>query len=205
MYKGFFMYIDPKNILRFINLQDEKGKEQRNIFLNDWGIDWNKLDKEFAIRNYTREGENGEGNDKMYWKDKQQKSKHEKELRETHFVFSKNLILAIEDTNERVLHKYDPNKQGKSQRKGENKTALEGIYFSEEKQIYTVGYKSLNITAEDSVIVRKLHYYQKPEKFEVKELLQTLSVQFVRNQQYTVYPYFFHLLNLYRKDILRSE
>ncbi len=205
MYEGFFMYVDNKNILQFIDLQDQKGKEQRNMLLDDWGIDWNKLDKEFSIRNYTREGENGEGNDKMYWKDKQQKSKHEKELRETHFIFSKSLILSIEDTNERVLHKYDPNKQGKSQRKGEHKTALEGIYFSNKKQIYTVGYKSLNQTAEHSVIVRDLHYYEKPDNFKIEDLLQTLSVQFVRNQQYTVYPYFFDLLNLYRKDILQRD
>lgn len=197
MHQNFLMYVDNASVLQFIDLQDRKGKDQRGELLKNWGIDWLKIDNDFSIRNYTRKN----GKDETYTKNGEVKNKHEEDLKKTHFVFAKDLVLAIEDTEERVLHKYDPEKKG-TQRKGEYKTALEGIYFSEEQQLYTVGYKSLDITADDSVKVRKLHYYQKPENFKVDDLLKTLAVQFVRNQQYTVYPYFFDLLRLYQKDIL---
>jgi len=83
----------------------------------------------------------------------------------------------------------------------ESKTALEGIYFSEIENIYTVGVKSMAMSMDKSTKIRKLQFYKKPENFKMDDLLQTLSVQFVRNKQYTVYPYFFDLLNLYRQDI----
>ncbi len=198
MYKNFLMFSDENNVLKFIDLRNKEGKDKRNEYLKALGIEWFEIERRFSERNYTRDN-NGQDIINRFG------NKTENAIKDTHFIFSNGLALAIEDTEERVLHKYDPKKQGKSQRAGENKTALEGIYYSEEKQIYTVGEKSMNIDMDKSVIVRKIHYYQKPENFKLDNLLQTLTVQFVRNQQFTVYPYFFDLLNLYQKDIIRTE
>lgn len=198
MYKGFFMYCDKKNVLRFINLDNKQGKEQRNNHLLGLGINWFDIEENFAARNYTRK----EGKDITRKRLGKIINRHTNAIRNTHFIFSSGTVLAIEDTNERILHKYDEDKMGKSQRKTEQKTALEGVYYSTRGNVYSVGYKSLNITADDSVHIRKLHYYQKDEDFNMDDILKTLAVEFVRNKQYTVYPYFFDLLNLYRKDIL---
>lgn len=181
MHENILMYIE-NNVLKFIDLEDQKGKAERNLFLSKLRIDWLEIEKTFTARNYDQSG---------------------KKLQKARFVFAENLALSIEDTEERVLHTYDPNKKDASQRTKENKTALEGIFYSESEQIYTVGYKSLNQTADKAVIVRKWHYYQKPEDFKIEDLLATLSVQFVKNKQYTVYPYFFDLLRLYKEDIKR--
>ena len=203
MHGNYLMYANEENVLQFIDLRHKIGKDQRLEFLKNLGIDWFEVEKDFAKRNYTR---NANGEYRTYVKNGEVRNKHLETLKKTHFIFAKELVLTIEYTEERVLHKYDDKKKGKSQRKGEQKTALEGVWYSPEKSIYTVGYKSLNITADDSVIVRHLYYYQKPENFKIDDgLLQTLTVQFVRNQQYTVYPYFFDLLRLYEKDIMQMQ
>jgi hypothetical protein len=198
MHQNIFMYADDEFILRFLNLDNPDEKKQRNNILKNWGIDWFTFDKQFAERNYTRQ-ENGQN--KTYKKSGETKDKHEETLKKTHFVFEKDLILAIEDTEERVLFNTDATKTIKSQRITESKTVLEGIYFSESESIYTVGVNSMDMSMDKSIKVRRLYYYQKPHNFKVDDLLQTLSVQFVRNKQYTVYPYFFDLIRLFKKDI----
>lgn len=45
-------------------------------------------------------------------------------------------------------------------------------------------------------------YHQGEEQFDMQFFLRMLSVQFVRLKQYTVYPYPFHLLDLYVENIL---
>lgn len=198
MYQNTFMYVDDDYILQFLNLDNPSEKQKRNEFLKNWDIDWFEFDKHFAGRNYTRQ-ENGQN--KTYQKNRETRDKHEESLKRTHFVFAKDLVLAIEDTEERVLFNTDATQTTESQRIIESKTALEGIYFSEKENIYTVGEKSMGMSMDKGIQVRRLYYYQKPADFKIDDLLQTLSVQFVRNKQYTVYPYFFHLLNLYRKDV----
>ncbi|MFN3315894.1 MAG: hypothetical protein ACK40K_03715, partial [Raineya sp.] len=202
MYQNTFMYVDNEYILQFLNLENPKEKDKRNEFLKNWNIDWFAFEKQFADRNYTR---NENGQNKTYQKNGETRDKHEESLKRTHFVFAKDLVLAIEETEERVLFNTDATQTTESQRIIKSKTALEGIYFSETDNIYTVGEKSMGMSMDKSIKVRRLHYYQKPNDFKINDLLQTLSVQFVRNKQYTVYPYFFDLLNLYRKDVQQTE
>ncbi len=202
MYQNTFMYVDNEYILQFLNLDNPKEKDKRNEFLKNWHIDWFQFEKQFADRNYTR---NENGQNKTYQKNGETKDKHEESLKRTHFVFAKDLVLAIEETEERVLFDTDATQTTESQRIIGSKTALEGIYFSEAENIYTVGEKSMGMSMDKSIKVRRLYYYQKPDNFKINDLLQTLSVQFVRNKQYTVYPYFFDLLNLYRKDVQQAE
>lgn len=42
-----------------------------------------------------------------------------------------------------------------------------------------------------------------PKKFDMTPFLESMSTQFVRYNRYTVYPYFFGLLNMYIEEILR--
>jgi hypothetical protein len=189
MYQNTFMYVDNQYILQFLNLDNPSEKQKRNKFLKNWNIDWFEFEKQFAERNYTQNNE----------------EKTLTKMKNTHFVFAKELVLAIEDTEERVLFDTGATQRSESQRIIESKTALEGIYFSETENIYTVGEKSMGMSMDKSIKIRRLHYYQKPKSFKIDDLLQTLSVQFVRNKQYTVYPYFFDLLNLYRKDVQQAE
>jgi hypothetical protein len=198
MYGNFLMYIDDHKKLKFIDLHEREGKEMRNEYLKKLDINWVVIEKDFERRNFTnaKETEYDAENERLI-------NKHNNLLRDTHFVFSKGIVLAIEDTKERVLFKSAATEKKESQRLVNSKTALEHVFYAEREQIYTVGYISLNQTAEDSVAIRKLHFYQKTADFDMQALLQTLTVKFVRNQQYTVYPYFFDLLNLYRYDILR--
>lgn len=202
MYQNTFMYVDNDYILQFLNLDNAKEKDKRNEFLKNWNIDWFQFEKQFAERNYTR---NENGQNKTYQKNGETKDKHDESLKRTHFVFAKDLVLTIEETEERVLFDTDATQTTESQRIIESKTALEGIYFSEIDNIYTVGEKSMGMSMDKSIKIRRLYYYQKPNDFKINDLLQTLSVQFVRNKQYTVYPYFFDLLNLYRKDVQQTE
>jgi hypothetical protein len=202
MFQNIFMYVDNQYILQFLNLDNPSEKQKRNEFLKNWNIDWFEFENQFSDRNYTR---NENGQNKTYQKNGETKDKHEESLKRTHLVFGKDLVLAIEDTEERVLFDTDATQTTESQRIIESKTALEGIYFSEKENIYTVGEKSMGMSMDKSIKIRRLHYYQKPNDFKIDNLLQTLSVQFVRNKQYTVYPYFFDLLNLYRKDVQQAE
>jgi hypothetical protein len=202
MFQNIFMYVDNQYILQFLNLDNPSEKQKRNEFLKNWNIDWFEFEKQFSDRNYTR---NENGQNKTYQKNGETKDKHEESLKRTHLVFGKDLVLAIEDTEERVLFDTDATQKSQSQRINDSKTALEGIYFSEAENIYTVGEKSMGMSMDKSIKIRRLYYYQKPNEFKINDLLQTLSVQFVRNKQYTVYPYFFDLLNLYRKDVQQAE
>lgn len=202
MFQNIFMYVDENFVLQFVNLDNPSEKKKRHEFLKNWNIDWFSFDTQFSERNYTR---NENGQNKTYQKNGENKDSHEEALKRTHFVFAKELVLAIEDTEERVLFNTEATQTNESQRIIESKTALEGIYFSETENIYTVGEKSLGMSMDKSIKIRRLHYYQKSNDFKITDLLQTLSVQFVRNKQYTVYPYFFDLLNLYRKDVQQAE
>jgi hypothetical protein len=197
MYQNTFMYVDDYYVLQFLNLDNPSEKHKRNEFLKNWGIDWFEFEKQFADRNYTR---NENGQNKTYPKNGETKDKHEESLKRTHFVFAKGLVLAIEETEERVIYNKEAYDQTGKARGNDAINALKGIYFSETENIYTVGLRdNMNRSMDKSVKVRRLYYYQKPDNFKIDDLLQTLSVQFVRNKQYTVYPYFFDLLNLYRE------
>lgn len=197
MYKGYFLYID-NSVINFQDLRTPKGKMFRNEYLDLLGINWNQIEKRFSEKHklgkYRHADSVADPN-----------ARHEMALMDGRFIFGPNLALEIEDTEERVLHSTIKDNIGMSQRKVENKTALEGVYYSDIEGIYTVGAKTLGFSSDDSVRIRQIYYFQKPSDFDFSDLLQSLLVQFVRNKQYTVYPYFFDLINLYRNDIvLRS-
>ncbi|MCL4299578.1 MAG: hypothetical protein KJ077_27830 [Anaerolineae bacterium] len=46
-------------------------------------------------------------------------------------------------------------------------------------------------------LIRKFDVYMGQDLFDIQIFMPTMEVKFVRHEQYTVYPYFFHLIDLY--------
>lgn len=193
MFRGIFIYFE-NNKMQFIDLQNVKGKTKRNEYLKSIGVDWYAIENDFAKRNQTKDED---GQDKIRTRKGESTNQHTTGLKNTHFVFSTETCLAIEDTKEYVLHQYNPEKKGQSQRTKENVTALVDVHYCPENNVYSVGTKGIGMKLDDGVSIRRIHYYQKKSDFDIEILLKTMAVQFVKNKQFTVYPYFFDLINLY--------
>jgi len=52
-------------------------------------------------------------------------------------------------------------------------------------------------------LIRRYDVLQGVDRFDIRPLLDAASVQFVRQHQFTVYPYPFHLIDLYVENVLR--
>jgi len=79
----------------------------------------------------------------------------------------------------------------------------EGIWY-DNHNCYMVGSsQSLKDHQPRAHLIRHFHIYQGHDHFDIQPLLRSTSVQFVRFNQYTVYPYAFHLLDLYVESVLR--
>jgi hypothetical protein len=52
-------------------------------------------------------------------------------------------------------------------------------------------------------LIRRYDVLQGADRFDIRPLLDATSVQFVRQHQFTVYPYPFHLIDLYVENVLR--
>jgi hypothetical protein len=78
----------------------------------------------------------------------------------------------------------------------------EGIWYDNE-HCYMVGAtEGMKYQQPRAHLIRRFDVYQGAEHFDIELLLRMLSVQFVRLKQYTVYPYPFHLIDLYVENVL---
>ncbi|HEY4036740.1 MAG TPA: hypothetical protein VGL94_22515 [Ktedonobacteraceae bacterium] len=78
-----------------------------------------------------------------------------------------------------------------------------GIWY-DDYHCYMVGsLQSMNQQQPRAHLIRRFNVYQGADHFDIRPLLLATSVQFVRLNQYTVYPYAFHLIDLYVENILR--
>lgn len=78
-----------------------------------------------------------------------------------------------------------------------------GIWYDAENSFMVGSPQSLQDTQPRAHLIRKFHVYKGRERFDINTFMETLGVRFVRYQQYTVYPYFFHLIDLYVETRLR--
>ena len=78
-----------------------------------------------------------------------------------------------------------------------------GIWYDAENCFIVGSPDSLYNRQPRANLIRKFDVYQGREQFNIEVFLETTAVKFVRYQQYTVYPYFFHLLDLYVENKLR--
>lgn len=81
----------------------------------------------------------------------------------------------------------------------------EGIWYDDER-CYTVGSaQPMNQQQPRAHLIRRFDVYQGADSFDIEPFLLSMGVQFVRRNQYTVYPYPFHLIDLYVENVLRYQ
>lgn len=137
----------------------------------------------------------------------------EDKIHKSAFIVAKNDIVEIERLDEAVLPEIDKIKEVKgddpkiSARGRELITSYSGgIWQNETDNTYVVGSPhSMNSTESRAQHVYKIHKYQADSAFDLKLIVKLLCVKFVRNRQFTVYPYFFDLLRLYRELAGKAE
>jgi hypothetical protein len=87
--------------------------------------------------------------------------------------------------------------------KGNDTHLYQGIWHDGEL-CYMVGDKgSFKLEQPVSHLLRRFDVYKGADLFDIEQWLDTVTVPFVRPKRYTVFPYFFHLLDLYVEAHLR--
>jgi hypothetical protein len=80
----------------------------------------------------------------------------------------------------------------------------EGIWYDESGHSYLVfSAQPMKAKQPRAHLIRRFDVYVGADRFDIGPLLLATSVQFVRLNQYTVYPYAFHLIDLYVENVLR--
>jgi hypothetical protein len=81
-----------------------------------------------------------------------------------------------------------------------------GIWYAPQDLSYVVGDTNpMNSVQARAHRVRRFAVYQGAKKFDIRFMLEAMSVKFVRLKQYTVYPYYFHLIDLYIDNVLTHQ
>jgi len=204
----------------FIIRKFDTNKKLLNQKLEPYEISWSDIVDIYRSK-YKKEFENDE------LTDKEKEEKIGDWLNNAYFVIGKEGVFEIETMDERVLYdtkeiknRYDKRKEEKeSEGKKFRYDSLnpkaptllegyEGIWYNPADKFYFVGSKSVfKFKQPKAHLIRKFDFYEKkdqcdlfskPQKQSVLlPLLQSMAVPFVRNEQYTVYPYFFDLIRLY--------
>jgi hypothetical protein len=82
----------------------------------------------------------------------------------------------------------------------------EGIWYDDTDQSYLVGStQGINRAQARAHLIRRFDIYHGKERVDVTPLLTSMSIQFIRLKQFTVYPYPFHLIDLYAESALRTR
>jgi len=82
----------------------------------------------------------------------------------------------------------------------------EGIWYDDTDYSYMVGStQGINKAQARAHLIRHFDLYQGEEGFDIAPLLTSMSIQFIRLKQFTVYPYPFHLISLYAESTLNAR
>jgi hypothetical protein len=183
-FNGIFLFVGADYTLQFIRLNDHASKMKRNEVLKSLGVSWEDIEVEIS--------------DVFDKKGKTYEEILEK-IDKARLVFSIDLAFEIQDIEERIFFNYGDNNQMKRY-PSTAKKGNEGLWYDNHYEQYIVGLKdSMNQTMEKAIRCRKLYFFQGKQRFNFDDLGTMMAVQFVRNKQYTVYPYFFDLIELYRE------
>lgn len=80
-----------------------------------------------------------------------------------------------------------------------------GIWYTSDLR-YVIGSKTaMNSSQARAHRVRKFIAYQGEGEFDIEPMLEAMSVTFVRLNQYTVYPYYFHLIDIYINNVIKYK
>lgn len=80
---------------------------------------------------------------------------------------------------------------------------FQGIWYDTENRYLVGSTDSLKNEQARAHLVRQFNIYFGQENFDILPLLDMMAVKFVRHQQFTVYPFPFHLIDLYVENKLR--
>lgn len=88
--------------------------------------------------------------------------------------------------------------------RGENVQLYRGIWYDDTDAFLVGSPTSMNLQGQARAhLIRRFQIIQGDSHFDKEQLLQTMGVFFVRHEQYTVSPYYFHLIDLYVENVLR--
>ncbi len=88
--------------------------------------------------------------------------------------------------------------------RGENVQLYQGIWYDDTDAFLVGSPTIMNLQGQARAhLVRRFQIMQGSSHFDRKELLKTMGVLFVRHKQYTVLPYYFHLIDLCVENALR--
>jgi len=88
--------------------------------------------------------------------------------------------------------------------RGENVRLYQGIWHDDTNAFLVGSPTSMDLRGQARAhLVRRFQIMQGSSHFDKEQLLATMGVLFVRYRQYTVSPYYFHLVDLYVENVLR--
>lgn len=88
--------------------------------------------------------------------------------------------------------------------KGQDVQIYQGIWHDDTNAFLVGSPRGMNTQGQERAhLIRRFQIMQGAEHFDKEQLLSTMSVLFVRPKQYTVTPYYFHLIDLYVENVLR--
>jgi hypothetical protein len=86
--------------------------------------------------------------------------------------------------------------------KGEDVHLYQGIWYDETNAFLVGSLNGMNTGGQERAhLIRRFQIMQGAAHFDKEHLLSTMNVLFVRPKQYTVSPYYFHLIDLYVEHI----
>lgn len=81
----------------------------------------------------------------------------------------------------------------------------DGIWYDQDNSYMVGSAQQMKMNQPRAHLIRHFDVYMGKDHFDKYPLLLAMGVQFVRHKQYTVYPYPFHLIDLYVENILRFQ
>ena len=88
--------------------------------------------------------------------------------------------------------------------KGQDVQLYQGIWHDDTNAFLVGSRTGMNVQGQEHAhLIRRFQVMQGEAHFDEVQFLSTMGVLFVRSQQYTVSPYYFHLIDLYVENVLR--
>lgn len=184
LYDYTLLYIEDK---KFSFIDVAKNKKAFHNKLKEFGVQYREITQYFKEK-YNQE-------------DKTEEELDEK-LSKTHFIISKSTIIEIEDTEERLLVNYQQiEKQGFSNKTNKVVQGTQGVSLLLDDNSYAVGsVDAMKFTIPRASKIKRLDFYKGKAKSHREHIVKMLTVEFVRNKQYTVYPYPYDLIRAFNEN-----
>jgi len=186
---------------RFEWIDSTRNKNKLHQKLQEFGVDWTQVIEAYKEKHYLKIKQNESEIDFI--------KRWRKHLKEAYFVIAKGgKVAEIEELEEQFLPDWktiqrktiEKNKAGYIYKAKDVSDWLIGIWYNSGEQTYSAGLVNpLNRKQPKFSKMRKINtetYKRSFSENQIQDLLKSLSVQFVRNKQYTVYPYPFDFIRL---------